>query len=460
MIRKGGGIYSTVYRALRRFWSGGREMRQIAEELERTQWFSRQELEAWQLVRIQKLVKHAYEHVPYYHDLFQSRDIHPEDIKTLKDFRCLPFLTREDVVNHLDSLICPELRSEAQDRFTGGSTGQPMHFVVDQLFRRWDLALELRGRGWYGVAEGDKNALIWGNPQDFHARTWRARLKARILRERYLNAFSMTEADMRAFAEMLVRWQPDMFRAYASALSLFAEFIRRQGIEGVRPKLVELTAEKVLPSQRQLLEEVFQCKVADWYSSRELGTIAFQCPEGGLHVCETRLLEIIADGRVVEPGQLGEVVVTSLHQYTMPFIRYKLNDVAAYAPPHGACTCGRGLPVLQEVAGKTVDYVVTADGRFVHGTYFDSILSGKPEIARYQVYQPDEQHLEVRLVRRQEVNRAWLESLRHELQSLLGTAIDISFRLMDSIPLTSAGKHRLVISDVSRQGDGYVIFDR
>jgi phenylacetate-CoA ligase len=439
-------MYSTIYGALRIFWPGGLAVRRKLRELERTQWFSREELEMWQLARIQKLLKYAYDCVPYYRNLYQRLDIHPEDIKTLQDFQSLPFLTKEDVNSNWDALISPELRSEAQTNFTGGSTGQPMRFAVEQSFHHWDAALEFRGRGWYGVREGDKIALVWGAQRDFHNWSWRARFKARILRERYLNAFSMTEAKMQAFAEMLVRWQPAMFRAYASAVSLFAEFIKEHGIEGIRPKLIELTAEKVTGPQRQLLEEVFRCKVADWYSAREMGTIAFQCEEGGQHVCETRYLEIVADGRVVEPGQLGEVVITSLHQYAMPFIRYKIGDLAIYES--SGCTCGRGLPVLREVAGRTNDYLVAADGQFVHSEYFAYTFRARPEIARYQVYQPDRQHLEVRLACKRAVDQVWLENIRSQVQARFGAQTQVSVQVVDEIPLTSAGKHRFIISEV------------
>lgn len=439
-------MYSTVYGALRVLWPGGLSVRRKLRELERTQWFSPEELEAWQLVRIQNLLAYAYEHVPYYRDLYQRLDIHPADIKTFEDFRSLPFLTKEDVNSHWDALISPRLRSKAQIRCTSGSTGRPLRFVVDQPYHHWDAALEFRGRGWYGVQEGDKIALVWGAERDFHAWSWRARLKARILRERYLNAYAMTEAKMQAFAEMLVRWRPAMFRAYASAMSLLAEFIKEHGIEGIRPKLIELTAEKVTGPQRRLLEEVFQCKVADWYSAREMGTIAFECEEGGQHVCETRFLEIIADGRVVEPGQLGEIVITSLHQYTMPFIRYKMGDLAIYET--NSCACGRGLPVLREVVGRTNDYLMSADGQFVHSGYFGEAFWARPEIARFQVYQPDRQHLEVRLVCKQEVDQAWLEDVRSHVQARFGPTMLISVKVVDEIPLTSAGKHRFIISDV------------
>jgi phenylacetate-CoA ligase len=436
-------MYPILYQALRLVFPGGLETRRYLRELERTQWLSRSELEAWQLARVQRLVRYAYEHVPYYRERYQREDIHPEDIKSLRDFEALPFLTKEDVNDHLEALVSSAFRGRKYPNETGGSTGQPMRFFHESSFWRWLVAFELRGRGWYGVQEGDKVAWVWGAQRDMPGWSWKKRLRACIQRHRHLNAFSMTEAKMQAFAEMLVRWQPAMFRAYASALTLFAEFIRERGITGIRPRLIETTAEKVTSPQRQLLEEVFHCPVADCYSSRELGGIAYQCEAGGLHVCETRYLEIVADGQVAPLGQLGEVVVTSLYQFAMPLIRYKIGDMGIYET--GDCPCGRGMPILREVVGRTHDYLMTADGQFVHGEFFAYTFRVKPEVVRYQVYQPDREHLEVRIVCKSEVSDAWLDGVRAEIQDRFGGSTQITLQVVDQLQLTSAGKHRYII---------------
>jgi phenylacetate-CoA ligase len=440
-------MYASLYHAGRLLWPGGLDVRRKLQELERTQWFSPDELQAWQFARIQNLIRYAYDQVPYYRDLYRQLDIHPEDVRTWQDFQALPFVTKTDVNNHLEAMVSPQLRRGALPRSTSGSTGEPTRFFVDRSYHRWDAALEFRGRGWYGAREGDKIALVWGALRDMHISNWRDRLKAKIVRERYLNAYGMTEEKMKAFAEMLVRWQPTMFRAYASALSLFAGFVKQQGIGGIRPKFIELTAEVVTGPQRELLEEVFQCPVVDWYSTLEMGTIALQCPHGGRHVCETRYLELVADGKVQEPGQMGEVVITSLHQFTMPFIRYKLNDIAVYQP--SPCACGRGLPVLREVMGRTNDYLVTVDGKFVYPEFFASALERRPEIVRFQVHQLDQQHLTVKLVCKEDVDQVWLDGVRRDLQARLGSRMHILLETVDEIPLTSAGKHRFVISEIS-----------
>jgi len=122
-------------------------------ELERTQWLSREELQAMQFAGIKQVVKHAFEHVPYYRRLYQGLDVHPEDIKDLKDFQSLPFLPQEDVKNHLDTLVSPELLHKTYLSSTGGTTGQPMQFHISSSFWRWSQALAIRGEGWYGVRD-------------------------------------------------------------------------------------------------------------------------------------------------------------------------------------------------------------------------------------------------------------------------------------------------------------------
>ena len=439
-------MYSTLYRAMRLTWPGGLETRRHLRELKRLAGLSRQELEAWQFAKLQEVVRYAYEHVPFYRERYQREDIHPEDLRSLEDFQALPFLTREDVNENLDALTAREFSGKLYLVSTGGSTGEPMRLYVDDSYWWWSAAFEFRGRSWYGVREGDKVAWVWGAHQEMSGWNLKSHLRDRIRRQRYLNSLHMTDVSMQAFAEDMVRWQPAMFRASASALSLFARFIRDRGITGIRPKLVETTAEKLMEPQRDILEEVFECPVADAYSSREMGMIAYQCEMGRQHVFEPRFLETVANGGVVSPGQMGEVAITSLSQFAMPFIRYKVGDLAVLDT--NPCPCGRNLPVLHEVVGKKHDILLTADGQFVYGAFFARLFQDRPEVLRFQVYQPDRERLEVRLVCKQDVDPEWLDTVRAKIQAQFGASMKISLLQVDDIALTPAGKHRFIVSDV------------
>jgi phenylacetate-CoA ligase len=160
-------MYPAIYRTFRLFWPGGLETRQHLKELERTQRLSEDELEAFQLAGLQRLVKHAYEQVPFYRERYKREGIHPGDIKTLKDFQALPFLTREDVRNNLEALITEGMPyDKLYPNVTGGSTGEPIKFYQEGSFWWWNAANIFRMRGWHGVREGENRLVGRLDPEE------------------------------------------------------------------------------------------------------------------------------------------------------------------------------------------------------------------------------------------------------------------------------------------------------
>lgn len=442
-------MYPAIYRTMRLSLPGGLETRRTLRELERTQWLSEDELRALQLTKIQRLVKHAYENVPFYRERYRSAGIHPQDIKSLKDFETLPFLTREDVKDNLETLVAQNFpRHKMQKSATGGSTGEPIHFFIERSFWWRNAANVFRLHSWHGVREGDKAAWVWpADPEEMPEWSWRRRLETQLRQQRYLNAFELTENRMRDFANMLVRWQPAMIKSLPSAIFFFARYLEKWGITNIRPRFIEVTSEKLTDPQRELVEEVFSCKVADKYSSREVGAVAYPCEMGGFHVsADVRYLEIVANGKVVQPGQMGEVVVTSFNQFAMPFIRYKKGDMAIYELGH--CPCGRKLPCLKEIVGRTNEFLVSVNGEFVHSLFFAHLLRVKPEVVRYQVHQPDRKHLNIHLVCDRPVDSTWLDNIRVETQTRFGQATQVSIQIVNKIEMTPAGKYRQIISEV------------
>jgi phenylacetate-CoA ligase len=437
-------MYSSLYQfARRRLLPGHKQINRSLHDFEHTQWLSRSELAALQFKKLQNLVTYAYEHVPYYRERYQQEHICPQDIRCYEDFQSLPVLKREDVNGHKQELLSREFRGEVFEESTSGSTGQPIKLIMEKQTAYWSYAAEARCRAWYGVRPGDK-MLRLQTTLDSKAH-WKTYLANKIKRYRWLDPRNLEEPVLRAFAEILLDWRPVMFRAYPSALTVFARYLKERGIAHINPTLVECTGEKLTPSQRQLFAEVFRAPVADHYSSLEIYSIAYECPQGSHHVFEDRYLEILRDGKTAAPGEIGEVTITSLNQYAMPFIRYQNGDAGVYEPK--ACSCGRSMPVLREVQGRISDIFIRPDGQYVH---WWSILTfeGKNEIYQYQIYQPDRQHLEVRLVCRQHVGPDYLENIRKELQPLFGDAMDISVKLVEDITPAKSGKRLFLISDV------------
>ena len=250
---------------------------------------------------------------------------------------------------------------------------------MDRATALWSNAVETRYRRWYGIKPGDKRAWVWGALKDFSQWHVRDRLAAYVKRYRYLNAHTMSDKNMRSFAAMLLKWQPAMFRAYPSAISLFAQYLDAHKITGIRPKLIETSAEKLTATQRAYLTDVFDSPIAEHYSSWEIYDIAYQCPEGSLHVSEDRYLESVERDKPVDCGHEGEVVITALNQYAMPFIRYKNADLGIYAEK--PCSCGRCLPVLQDLVGRMQELLFRPDGQIVNGSIMDYLMHSRPEVS-------------------------------------------------------------------------------
>lgn len=437
-----------IYRTIRLFWPGGMATRRKLQELEKNQWLSPDALKDYQLTQLQRLVQHAYTQTTFYHNLYKSQDIHPNDIKSLDDFQRLPTVTKEQIRANTNNMIARNVdKKQLVENHTGGSTGEPLHFYITDDFWWENAANEFRVRQWYGLKEGDKWAWLWGDQRDMPDWSWTRRLKSRLMNQRFLNAFSLTEPKMQAFAEMLVQWQPKIIMGYSTTLALFAQFVKAKGITGIRPRIIEATAEKLWQPQRELIEEVFQCEVIDYYSSREMGLMAYQCDHKNQHILEDlRYIEIIADDKVVTDESLGAVAVTSFGHLAMPFIRYKNGDMAISRSDR--CPCGRSLSLMKEIVGRTNDYLVTTDGQFVHSEFFAYLLRAKPEVFSYQIHQPHKAQLNIKVVCNQPVSKAWIENVRQEIQTRFGQSMQLSLEIVDDIELTPSGKHRYIISEV------------
>lgn len=427
---------------------GGRDIRYFNQFLDRSQWMSLDEIREFQLKELKNLLKHAYETVPYYRGILNENHIHPSDINSFKDYESIPFFSREDVRSRQIELYSKNYKGKTFKDKTGGSTGQPMIFLMDLLTSHLSYSIEKRNRGWYGYHPGEKKAWVWGALKDFPS--WRLKdrlVKAYLKRNRFLNAHTLSHQNMKRFADTMLDWKPDMFRAYPTAITIFGKFLSDNGYAPIRPKFIETSGEKLSKAQRSFLQKIFQAPIAEHYSSWEIYDIAYECPRGSLHVGEHRYLEIIDEkGRPASPGQIGEIAVTPLTQYAMPFIRYKNGDLGVLESK--TCPCGRGMPILREVVGRKHDILIRPDGQPVYGSILSYITHDKPEIKQFQVYQPDRKNLEVRLTCYGTVNSEWTSKLVAEIQPFFGPDMKISVAILDNIPLTESGKLRFIISEL------------
>jgi phenylacetate-CoA ligase len=413
-------------------------------ELGRTQFYSADEIRALQLRRLRALLEHAYARCPFYRRRFDDAGLRPDDVCSLEDLRALPPLEKREIQEEGGRMIA---RGWPQDDLlpnqTGGSTGTPIRFYLSRDRKCSRAAATLRHNAWAGWEPGDRSAVIWGAPLDRPANGPRAHLRAALLREPlWLDAGSLTEARMYEFHEALCHWRPKVIQAYARSAVLFARFLRERGLSAHCPHSLVTSAEMLEADDRRTLEAVFGCPVFDRYGCREVSVIASECSEhSGLHVNgECLYLEIETPGGPAAPGEVGAILVTDLLNLAMPLIRYRIGDLGAFAG--GDCPCGRGLPRLAALHGRSTDFLVGSDGRLVSGVFLATyVVAQRPSLGQVQIRQSRAGAVTYRVRPGRDFDAdADLAYLRAATRRHLGERAEAEAECVDELPAEPSGK--------------------
>jgi phenylacetate-CoA ligase len=436
----------------------GRQVLARLNELNRTQWLGRDELLTLQRDKLQQLVTYAYQHVPYYQRTFDQVGFHPDDLrKDLAALRKLPVLTKAIIRENFDEMSTtePQRRRQLSELATSGSTGHPLVFMQDSNFRDYVTAGIQRHMGWAGWELGDLQALIWVAHHD--AGVWsslRAWMIDWVWNRMQTDAFVLTDESLNAFADQVQRRRPRILFGYVSSLYRFAQVVRQSHHQDITFDGIFSSAELLLPAVRQFIEETFQCEMFNRYAALELGGLACECEaHTGLHVSvENNYVEILRDGHLAEPGEAGDIIVTNLNNWGMPFIRYSIGDVGAWYTGED-CPCGRAAPMLQAIEGRTVDTFRTRDGRLVWGGGLHSALYHcltSPTIRQFQFVQRSLDKTVARLVQDGEVPQSTLDEIVQMLQGLLGDDVEVEFEFVEEIPPLPSGKHQVAVSELGQ----------
>ncbi len=422
----------------------------VRKEMERTQWYSPQEMQAYQLRRLRTFLQQAGERVPYYRDLFEQAGFSPRDMNSIDELARLPCLSKGLIRENTE-----RLKAEGHaplSRFnTGGSSGEPLIFYLGKERVSHDVAAKWRATRWWGVDIGDPEIVVWGSPIELGSQDRIRLIRDKLLRTHLLPAFEMSKENLGNFVDEIRRIRPRMLFGYPSSIAMIAGHAEGSGIDmtdlGIRVAFV--TSEKLYDDQRERIERVFACPVANGYGGRDAGFIAHQCPEGGMHItAEDIVVEIVdADGSPVETGQAGEVVVTHMATSDFPFIRYRTGDVAVLDDE--PCRCGRGLPLLREIQGRTTDFIVREDGTVMHGLALIYVLRDLAGIDSFQIVQESVGVLRILIVRNAEFTSRTEEEIIHGMRARLGEDTEVKLEFVDRINPEGSGKYRYVKSLVS-----------
>ncbi|HTU22956.1 MAG TPA: hypothetical protein VMG10_33265 [Gemmataceae bacterium] len=422
-------------------------------EYERTQFLSAEAIRELQWQRLHTLLAHAHAECPFYRARFERAGVTPSDLREPVDLRALPVLEKRDMQEQGGDMVARSWpRRDLIANQTGGSTGAPVSFFLHKAQKCSRAAATLRHNRWAGWRVGDRAAVLWGAPRDRPDDSWRARLRAALLREPlWLDTANITEASLAEFHTTLLHYRPRIIQAYARSAVLFARYLQARELTPHRPHGIITSAEVLETDERRLLEDVFGCPVFNRYGCREVGVVASECPaHSGLHVmAEGLYLEIETPRGPAAPGEMGSILVTDLRNHAMPLIRYRIGDLGAWAS--GACSCGRGLPRLERVAGRVTDFLVGCDGRLVSGVYLATyVVAQRPSLGQVQILQQKAGAVTYRIKPGRDFHHEHdLEYLRTTTRRYLGAEARIDSEVVAELPAEPSGKFLFSRSSVA-----------
>jgi phenylacetate-CoA ligase len=408
------------------------------------------DLQLLQARRLAALLEHCARSVPYYRELLRDRPIPTEGDAVFELLRSLPPQDKETIRAQPEAFVAaalPIARRLASD--TGGSTGEVLRFFLDAASRDARAAATHRFYRWCGIHPTDRHAMLWGAAFDApnqHGIRQKARHALHPLL--FLSSFRLDDSTLCEYLDALVRFRPRLLTSYPSPLLALCQAMPA-GYALRDLRAVICSAEQLLPTQRERIEAAFGLPVFDRYGSREFGNLAQECESHtGLHVAVDRArIEIVdSHGNNLGPNESGEILVTDLDNFVQPFVRYRTGDIGRWLD--GACACGRTLPRIGAIEGRSFDLVQTGSGRRIAGTFWTLLLRRvSPRISHFQVVQEGPTQVTVRL---RTLDQAPLLAAERDLLTrqvhAVASELEISVDMESAFEATRSGKHRVVIN--------------
>ena len=421
-------------------------------ELDENQWRSTKDLLAMQEEKLYRLLTHATRNVPYYRDLFRKFGFEASNALCPRDWAQIPPLKKRTINQEREALISRDLVGNGLiNNSTSGSTGEALRFCIDLRSKPQRTAGVWRSDSWTGWRLGERVVRLWGATIDQEKTVeLRGRLHGLVTGDKFLSSFDLSPSRMDEYASTILRFKPTLLIAYPGPLERFAIHCRERRVTFPSLRGIVSSAETLWPHQRQVIESTFSVPIFNRYGSREVAQIASECEaRDGLHISVERLLvEVVDDdNRPCPPGQAGRVLVTDLDNFGMPMIRYEIGDRGALAA-EAPCACGRGLPRMEKVEGRTMDIVRTRSGNQIGGTFWTLLLRSRPGIKQFQVVQDDLDGVVIYFVRDADLERTTFDYFESRIKEYCGSDFRVEFIEKPAIRPTASGKHRLIVSNL------------
>ena len=444
-------IYSYIPQSIRY----GKEFWKTYYSLQETQWWSRERLQEYQMQQLNRLLHHSYKNVPYFKKIFDARGLKPENIQNFNDFKKIPLLTKDIMRDNLTSFIATNYsKSKLQYITTGGSNGVPLGLYQEKRkaeSREWAFFVDLWKRVNFKI--GDKRVVLRGDVVQSanKGKFWEYNPSDKTL---VFSSYYMTDHTMPDYIRKMNSFKPDFLHVYPSVAAILARFMKKNHIGPITSvKAVLCASEKLYSWQRNLLEEVFQCRAYSWYGHTEKAVLAGECEKSAdYHIAsEYGLVELIdRNGNPINKNdEAGEIVATGFNNFVVPLIRYKTGDIGVYS--NKECSCGRNYPLLKRIEGRVQEFLITKDNNLISlGPALFSIHDANwSNIKQIQFIQEKPGDLTIKIVKEQSCSKKEIsEYILRLFKVRFGELFKIELNFVSNITPTKLGKHRFLIQRI------------
>lgn len=416
----------------------------LLQKVKKNQWLKTSELKELQLRKLHAIIKYAYENTEFYHNKFRSVNIMPEDIKTFNDLKKIPFTTKNELREHsLGSFLAKGVDlKRCKVLSTSGSTGMPLKVVYDRNADDFSKAVNLRSMMENGLRMHDKWVNI-GDSRNVRKPAWFQKLG-------FFNMVTLSIFDdIENIVKTLININPDIIVGYPSQLNLIAKNVKKNRIGRIKPRVIFTTAELLDSDTRNLINSAFDIELVDLFGCMEVNRTAWECSEHcGYHLdTDSVVTEFISEGEDVVAGERGNIIYTCLFNFAMPLIRYDVGDVGV--PSDELCACGRGLPMMKSVEGRTDDFIILPSGKVISPRGLVLIMKYVRGIIEYQIVQETLNNISVYIVISEEFNDKYIEKLEDNIKSALNNEVSVAIKFRYTLERGSTGKLRSIISKLN-----------
>lgn len=439
-----------VYFSIPDYIRCGKKFKIKREKLNKSKLWSKEQHEKFQLNQLKKLIRHAYENVPYYTRVFNERNLKPDDIKNFNDLKKIPYLTKEIIQENLDELIAKNYdKSKLKYVTTGGSTGMPMGFYVDAKADRdteWAFITSLWERVGYNINRVNRSVILRGNiPRCNKFYEYKGR-------DLILSSFQLTSERIDDYIRMIEKFKPDFIQAYPSSIILLAKYILKNNIKLNlhKTKAILCSSENLYEQQRRDIETAFGIRVYSFYGHTEHACLAGECEKSSYYHIESEYgyTEILDDNGldVCQEDEIGEIVATGFNNYVIPFIRYKTGDMAINTMYK--CPCGRNVKIIKKIQGRKQEYFIDKTGSFITFTCSDDALwRVKEKVQCYQYIQKKPGSVILNIQSSEKLKDCDYQKIKEDFNSFF-PGFEININEVDEITRTKRGKFKFLIQNI------------